>query len=94
MTKIQVNFGVSETFDFVVDLQEWQGKEMTRDYVTETIQRVISDFESGDIEGHIAYTLCGDTLVVVTRDDDLGNWGEPYTVMVSKVTHRGFGKAM
>ena len=94
MANIQVNFSASERVDFVVDLEEWNGKAMDRAYIAETIQRVINDFESGDIEGHIAYTLCGDTLVVVTRDDDLVNWGDPYTVMVSKVTHRGVGKAM
>ena len=91
--KVQVNYG-AERVDLVVDLQEWHGKEMDRAYITETIQRIISDFESGEIEGTVAYTLCGDTLVVVTRDDGLVNWNEPYTVMVSKVTHRGFGKAM
>lgn len=94
MANIQVNFSASERVDFVVDLEEWNGKAMDRAYIAETIQRVINDFESGDIEGHIAYTLCGDTLVVVTRDDSSPYDRFPFTVMVSKVTHRGVAKAM
>ena len=94
MANIQVNFGASEHVDFVVDLEDWKGKVMGREYITEAIQRIISEFEQFEDHEPVGYSLCGDTLIVVTRDDSSPYARFPYTVMVSKVTHRGIAKAM
>lgn len=94
MANIQVNFSASERVDFVVDLEDWNGKVMDRAYITEAIQRIISEFEQFEDHEPVAYSLCGDTLIVVTRDDSSPYARFPYTVMVSKVTHRGVAKAV
>lgn len=89
MAQIQVNFDGCEDTEILVDLKEWHGKQMGREYIVEAIQRIISGFENFEDHGPVAYSLCGDTLIVVTLDD---NAEYPYTVMVSKVTHRGRAK--
>lgn len=89
MSKIQVNFGGDEDTEIIVDLQTWDGKVMGQEYITEAIQRIINGFEYFEDHEKISYSLCGDTLIVVSQED---NEEYPYLVMVSKVTHRGYAK--
>ena len=91
MAKIQVNFDNKERFDLIVDLDEWHGKQMGREYIVEAIQCIINEFEQFGDHEPVGYSLCGDTLIVVTQED---NTEYPYNVMVSKVTHRGRAKAV
>lgn len=86
---IRVNFtNDSKTPDFIVDLKEWNGAPMTHSFISEQIQSLINDLENGDAKG-FTYSLCGDTLVLVTDEDDRDF---PYAVTVSKVAHRGLAR--
>jgi hypothetical protein len=86
---IRVNFtNDSKTPDFIVDLKEWNGAPMTHSFISEVIQSLINDLENGDAKG-FTYSLCGDTLVLVTDEDGKDF---PYVVSVCKVTHRGFAR--
>lgn len=69
--------------DYIVDLKPWNGREMGRNYIDGAISDLINDLETGD-NGEITYALCGDTLIVVSLDDD----GD-YYVTVTKVVSRG-----
>lgn len=89
MAKIQVNFDNRERFDLIVDLDEWHGKVMGKEYITEAIQRIINEFEQVEDHEPVGYSLCGDTLIVVTREDH-GDF--PYMVMVSSLNMRGYAK--
>lgn len=89
MAKIQVNFDNKERFDLIVDLDEWHGKQMDREYITEAIQRIINEFEQFDDHDPVVYSLCGDTFIVVTREDH-GDFA--YVVMVSSLKMRGYAK--
>ena len=91
MARVQVNFDDLERVDLVVDLDEWHGKAMDRAYITEAIQRIISEFEQFEDHEPVGYSLCGDTLIVVTRADynDFA-----YLVMVSNLKMRGYAKRM
>ena len=91
MAKIQVNYDGCEDTEILVDLKEWHGKAMDRAYITEAIQRIISEFEQFEDHEPVGYSLCGDTLIVVTRADynDFA-----YLVMVSNLKMRGYAKRM
>lgn len=92
---IQVNWGALQAPDFVVEVVEWQGKEMSKEYITETIQQMISELENDEDKGDsgdCTYTLCGDTMIVITRENNLLSPDTLYTVNITKLTHRGFVK--
>jgi hypothetical protein len=88
MANIQVFFD-NEPPEFIVDLNEWHGKQMSNDYVVEAIQHQIRELENDPESDGVSYTLCGDTLVLINREDSSSF---PYVVMVSKVKHRGYVK--
>lgn len=71
--------------DYIVDLKPWNGREMGRNYIDNAISNLINDLETGD-HGEFIYSLCGDTLIVVSLDDD------DYCVTVTKVVSRGWTK--
>lgn len=85
---VRVNF-VDGRVDpnFVVDLRAWHGVEQSQSQIVEFIQELINELES-DATG-MNYCLCGDTLVLVSEEDDKEF---PYAVTLCKVTHRGFAR--
>lgn len=86
MANIRINHLDNEQdVDFILDLKPWNGKEMGRNYIDNAIRNLVNDLSHG-VEGGLVYSLCGDTLIVVSLDDD------DYCVTVTKVVSRGWTK--
>lgn len=90
MTKIRINYSYEEAPDYIVDLTPWNGLEMDRTYIDSAIRRLIEDLEATD--DSFNYSICGDTLVLVNREDPSDCDYCSYCVTVSKVTMRGYAK--
>lgn len=90
MTKIRINYSNEEAPDYTVDLNPWNGREMGRDYFDDAIRRLIEDLEATD--DSFNYSICGDSLVLVNREDYSENERCSYLVTVCKVMMRGYAK--
>lgn len=86
MANVSINhLDNGQVVDFTLDLKPWRGKVMDGNYIDSAIRNLIDDLETGEF-GEFIYSICGDTLVLVSREEN------EYCVTVTKVVSRGYTK--